>query len=80
MSPTIESWTENPANIGPLYPFVGWEVPMGVACAAVCVGFLVWKFRSENAHYEDMVRRLKDAADSAQTETGNADIDGSDGE
>ena len=73
MKPTIESWTENVAEIGPLYPFVGWEVPMGLACAAVCVAFLVWKFRSENATYAAMVRRL-------QTDTSTTKNDSADGQ
>ena len=76
MKPTIESWTEDVAEIGPLYPFVGWEVPMGLACAAVCVAFLVWKFRSENAMYAAMVRRLQ--ADTAATTNDSADVQSGD--
>ncbi len=71
MKPTIENWTEDVAEIGPLYPFVGWEVPMGLACAAVCIAFLVWKFRSENATYAAMVRRLQ--ADTTATTNDSGD-------
>ena len=76
MKPTIENWTEQPAEIGPLYPFVGTELLMGVACALVCVGFLVWKFRTERTHYADLVRRLNAASEtshSASEQTASAD-------
>ena len=59
MVPTVDSWRNNPVELGPLYPLVGYEFVMFVACAAALLGFLVWKFRSEDAHYGQMVAELK---------------------
>jgi hypothetical protein len=45
---TIQTWTGNPLEIGPLYPFVGSEWLL----FALCVGlWTVWQVRSENAEY-----------------------------
>ena len=60
MTPTVDSWHNNPVELGPLYPLVGYEFVMFIACAAALLGFLVWKFRSENAHYCQMVTELTD--------------------
>ena len=46
MTPTVESWHNTPTELGPLYPLVGYEFVMFIACAAALLGFLVWKFRS----------------------------------
>lgn len=51
MNPTIETWNINPLDTGPIYPLVGWEMGMFIACAAFCLGFMVWKFRTESAKY-----------------------------
>ena len=60
MTPTVDSWHSSPSNLGPLYPLVGYEFVMFIACAAALLGFLVWKFRSEQAHYRQMVAELTD--------------------
>lgn len=59
MNPTIETWNTNPLEVGPIYPLVGWEVPMFVACAAFCIAFMIWKFAIENAQYAAKVERLR---------------------
>lgn len=59
MQPTITNWNVNPQDIGPMYPLVGWEMPMFIACAAFCIGFMVWKFVTENAKYESKVQQLR---------------------
>ncbi|MEO2034879.1 MAG: hypothetical protein ABGZ35_22595 [Planctomycetaceae bacterium] len=51
MNPTIETWNVNPLDTGPIYPLVGWEMEMFIGCAAFCLGFMVWKFRTESAKY-----------------------------
>jgi len=48
----VESWQTHPTELGPLYPFVGWEVAMTIACTVVFVAFLIWKIRSENRRYD----------------------------
>jgi len=57
----VESWNINPLEVGPLYPFVGWEMPMFVVCVAFFMVFLVWKFRMENAKYAAAVRKVRES-------------------
>ena len=57
MTSPIDSWS-SPTNLGPLYPLVGYEFVMFIACAAALLGFLVWKFRSEHTQYRQMVAEL----------------------
>ena len=47
----IESWSRNPGELGPIYPFVGSEVWMFFACVIFCVAFFVWKFYGEQREY-----------------------------
>ena len=48
------------ADVGALYPGVGWEIPLVVLTAAVWLGWTVWQLRHENAEYEHQVRLLRD--------------------
>ena len=61
MPPTgmIESWSQSPLEIGPIYPFVGFEGMMVAACVLFGIAFTIWKFRSESTHYVDSVRQLE---------------------
>lgn len=54
----VETWSANPLDLGPLYPFVGWEMPMAGICLAVFAAFMVWKFKSESDKYASQVKRL----------------------
>ena len=54
----ITSWTENVADLGPIYPLVGYEGWMTAACALFCLWFMVVKFRRENAKYDKKVKQL----------------------
>ncbi len=49
----------SPVDVGPIYPLVGWEPLMFVACVVFCVVFMVWKFRMENTKYTVMAARLR---------------------
>ena len=73
MNPTIETWNVNPLDTGPIYPFVGWEMGMFVACTAFCVAFLVWKFRTESAKYAAQARDLRNSNDLHRLPDGNND-------
>ena len=55
----IESWSGNPQEVGPLYPFVGWEVLMYAVCVVLCIGFFVWKLVTETAGYEKRAAELR---------------------
>ena len=71
----IETWNVNPMDVGPIYPFVGWEVLMFAACVLFFVFFLVWKITSENAKYAASVQKLQETdvsqALAAAKSTGN---------
>ncbi len=47
----IENWTGNPAEIGPMYPFVGFEVPVVLVCFILWILYTIWQMRSEYTHY-----------------------------
>lgn len=65
MIPTgeVESWTQNPIDLGPIYPFVGWEMFMFLVCLAICIALAIWKITSESAHYASQVRQLKESSE-----------------
>ena len=47
----VSSWTDL-AEIGPVYPFVGWEGLFVIACTVFWLAWIVWQLRSEKAEYE----------------------------
>ena len=59
----VENWNNNPTEVGPLYPFVGWEMLMVVVCLAFFLAFMVWKFATENAKYAEQVQNLRASND-----------------
>ena len=63
MSPTIETWNINPFDVGPIYPFVGWEGPMFAAGLAFCAAFMAWKLRTENAKYTAAAEKLRNSTE-----------------
>ncbi len=58
----IDSWNNNPLDVGPIYPFAGWEVLLCVAAAALWLAWTVWQIRNENATLEKESRRLTSSA------------------
>ena len=56
----IDNWTTNPFEVGPIYPFVGWEGLMLAACAVYFTAFMVWKLSTESAQYAERVRHLRE--------------------
>ena len=46
-------------DIGPLYPFVGWEVPMVIACLIFWVGWHYLQMRMENRGLESEALMLR---------------------
>ncbi len=61
-STTIETWQTNPADIGPLYPYVGTELLLCALCAIFFVGFLIWKFKTENKIYNRQSEALRECS------------------
>lgn len=57
----IETWAGNPADVGPMYPFVGSEVPLFVVCVVLWLAYTVWQIKHENATYAAELDRLAEA-------------------
>ena len=59
----VSNWDGTMFDIGPIYPFVGWEVPM------VILGFIFWigwhylQMRMENGQLDDEARKLRQGGD-----------------
>ena len=66
----IDTWTGNPADVGPMYPFVGYEVPLFVVCVALWLAYTVWQMKHENAVYQDELDRSAEAAPSVSETEG----------
>ena len=54
----VESWTGNPADMGPLYPFVGNEVPFFLLCVLFWIVYTLWQMKFERRTYEGEERDL----------------------
>ncbi len=52
----IESWS-NPADIGPIYPFVGTEVALTVIGFVIWIAFHVITAREENQQWRELDER-----------------------
>jgi hypothetical protein len=55
----FSDWNGNMFDLGPLYPFVGWEVPMVIICLAFWIGWHFLQIRMENRRLEDQAARLR---------------------
>lgn len=56
---TITTWSANPTDIGPMYPFVGSEWIFLVICVAGWLVWHIWQIKLENATYEDESGKLQ---------------------
>ena len=48
----IEGWRQQLAELGPIYPFVGSEWLLLVACGAFWLGWVIWQIRLEHSEHE----------------------------
>ena len=55
----IGDWSGNMFDIGPIYPFAGWEVPMVILCAIFWIGWHYLQMRMENRRLEEQARKLR---------------------
>jgi hypothetical protein len=53
------NWDGNIADIGPIYPFAGWEGFMVVLCVIFWVAWHIWQIKMENDQLEDEARKLR---------------------
>ena len=58
----IDTWVGNPADVGRMYPFAGYEVPLFVACLVLWIAYTVWQIRHERANYQDELDQLAEAS------------------
>lgn len=56
---SIQNWDGNIADIGPIYPFVGWEGLMVILCLVFWVGWHFVQMRMESKELEDEASRLR---------------------
>ena len=56
----IESGNGNPADVGPMYPLVGYEISMLVVCLILWVLYTVWQFRRESRQYTEEATYLSE--------------------
>jgi hypothetical protein len=55
----VANWDGNIVDIGPIYPFVGWEGFMVVLCIIFWIGWHILQVRAENRQLEDEARALR---------------------
>ena len=49
----FESWGGNIADLGPIYPLVGWEVPIFIIGLAIWILWHILQIRQEEAEYRE---------------------------
>jgi hypothetical protein len=55
----VANWDGNILDLGPIYPFVGWEGFMVVLCIIFWIGWHVLQIRMENAQLDEEARKLR---------------------
>jgi hypothetical protein len=55
------NWDGNIMDLGPIYPFVGWEGTMVLIAIVFWIGWHVWQMKMENKQLEDEARALRQA-------------------
>ena len=56
---SFTDWNGNIIDIGPLYPWVGWEVAMVIVALIFWIGWHVVQIRMESRRFEDEARALR---------------------
>jgi hypothetical protein len=57
---SFSDWSGAMFDLGPLYPFVGWETAMVIVLAIFWVGWHVGQIRAESRYLDDKVRMLRE--------------------
>jgi hypothetical protein len=55
----IANWDGNLMDIGPIYPFVGWEGTMVVIGFIFWIGWHILQIRAENRQHEEDAAKLR---------------------
>ena len=56
----ITDWNGNILDIGPIYPFVGWETLMVIIAVVFWLGWHYLQIRMENRLHEDEAHKLRE--------------------
>ena len=62
----IADWNGNMMDIGPIYPFVGWEVPMVIIAVIFWIGWHYLQIRMENRQHEAEAQKLRQGRQPAE--------------
>jgi hypothetical protein len=54
---TIENFAGKISEIGPLYPFSGWEMIFVLFCFAFWIGWHIWQIKIENREYKEELEK-----------------------
>ncbi|MEZ5446438.1 MAG: hypothetical protein R3F45_11770 [Gammaproteobacteria bacterium] len=54
----VESWGGTVTDIGPMYPFVGWEMLLTLVLLVFWVGWHILQLRTESREFKDDERKL----------------------
>ena len=60
MTGSFGDWSGNMTDIGPLYPFVGWEMLMVLLLLAFWIAWHVIQVRAETRQHEEEARALRE--------------------
>jgi hypothetical protein len=55
----IANWDGNITDIGPIYPFVGWEGLMVLICVVFWIGWHILQIRAENKQHDEEAANLR---------------------
>ena len=56
------------ADVGALYPGVGWELPLSALVCVVWFRWVLWQARHESAEYEEQLKALRELGGEASRE------------
>jgi len=58
----FDNWNGNITDLGPIYPFVGWEGTMVVLAVIFWIGWHIWQIRFENRQHNEDAAKLRQAS------------------
>ena len=59
MTGNFANWDGKMIDLGPIYPFVGWEVPMVIIAVIFWIGWHYMQIRMENRQLEAEAQNLR---------------------
>jgi hypothetical protein len=55
---SFDNWAGNITDIGPIYPFVGWELALWILAVVLWIVWHVVQARRENRRYKEEIERF----------------------